>query len=67
MSAKPVVLVVVVQEGVVAEELRAEAVRLHAETPRAAEHCLNVGARHLRAPHLGHPEKVVHRNDTLLP
>jgi len=44
--AKPVVLVVVVQECVVAEELRAEAVRLHAETPRAAEHCLNVGARH---------------------
>ena len=30
--AKPVVLVVVVQEGVVAEDLRAEAVRLHADT-----------------------------------
>ena len=34
--AKPVVLLVVVQEGVAAEELRAEAVRLHADTPRAA-------------------------------
>ena len=40
--AKPVVLVVVVQEGVVAEELRAEAVRLHAEMPQGMQKLLNV-------------------------
>jgi len=53
---KPVVLVLVLQEGVVAEELRVEAVRLHTDTVRATEHRLDVRAGHLRAAHLRQPE-----------